>query len=155
MRLVGAIVAVALIGGCSSDPSPASEPAAKAPASPPAWSEPAAYSYVLTRGCDEAAPVGRYQVKVSGGAVTSSDRLDAATVKPSGGADEDLGPVTGEGGEEIEAFTLAELLEMAQTTSDDGGKVTTSYDATDGHPVKVTLDVGLGPECWGVSDYKA
>ncbi|MGK5684412.1 hypothetical protein [Actinoplanes sp. URMC 104] len=155
----GGLALMALVGGCTSspDPEPAAPaaPASAAPASPPAWTEPAAYSYVLTRGCDAAAPVGRYEVQVKSGAVAASNRLDATAVQPSGGAEEDLGPATGGTGEEIEAFTLRELLEMAQTAAEDGGEVTKAFDTTDGHPVKVTVDVGSGPECWSVSDYAA
>jgi hypothetical protein len=145
----GGIALVALVGGCTSGSD--DEPAT--PKSPPAWTEPAAYSYVLARGCD-ATPVGRYQVNVKSGAVADSKRLDTTPVEPSAGSEEDLGPATGDTGEEIEAFTLNELLEMAQNATDDGGAVTKAFDNTDGHPVKVTIDVGSGPECWNVSDYK-
>jgi hypothetical protein len=151
-KLSWAVALVALTAGCtSSDPSPAPTTAGSAPA----WTEPAAYSYVLTRGCDEAKPLGRYQVTVAAGAVSATDRLDATEVTPTASADEDLGPATGDSGEEIEAFTLSELVEMAQTATDDGAAVSTSYDTADGHPVKVSIDVGEGPECWNVSDYKA
>ncbi|GAB2588891.1 hypothetical protein Aab01nite_42380 [Paractinoplanes abujensis] len=151
-KLPWAVALVALAAGCtSSDPSPA--PTGTTAASPPAWSEPASYSYVLTRGCDAAQPLGRYQVKVASGVVSSADRLDATAVSPSAGADEDLGPATGDSGEEIEAFTLSELVEMAKTATDDGAEVATTYDTADGHPVKVSIDVGEGPECWNVSDY--
>ncbi|WP_250030626.1 hypothetical protein [Paractinoplanes maris] len=149
----GGIALVALAGGCTSSSDDAKSPPA-APASPPAWTEPAAYSYVLARGCDAAAPAGRYEVRVKAGAVAESNRLDAAPVEPSSGSGEDLGPATGDTGEEIEAFTLKDLLEMAQTASEDGGQVTKALDTTDGHPVKVTIDVGSGPECWTVSDYQ-
>jgi hypothetical protein len=147
----GGIALVALVGGCTSSPEEKPAP----PASPPAWTEPAAYSYVLARGCDAAKPVGRYEVKVQAGAVADSSRLDAAPVEPSSSPGEDLGPATGDTGEEIEAFTLKDLLEMAQTAADDGGEVTKAFDTTDGHPTKVTIDVGSGPECWNVTDYAA
>ncbi|WP_205650265.1 hypothetical protein [Actinoplanes solisilvae] len=162
MRLgwaLGGIVLVALAGGCTSDETPQKTPVSQPPASAPVWSEPASYSYVLARGCDDAKPLGRYQVKVADGAVASTDRLDATVVTPSAGADEDLGPATGETGEEIEAFTLQGLLDMAQTAKEDGGEVTTVADGTDGHPVKVVINVSdegpAGAECWNVSDYKA
>ncbi len=150
---LGGIALLALVGGCTSSSDDA-KTAPVAPASPPAWTEPAAYSYVLARGCDAATPTGRYQVDVKSGAVAASKRLDATSAKPSAGGEADLGPATGDTGEEIEAFTLKELLEMAQTAADDGGQVTKAFDNADGHPVKVTIDVGSGPECWNVSDYK-
>jgi len=151
---LGGIALLATVGGCTSD-TVEKTPTSPPPVSAPAWTEPASYSYVLTRGCDVAKPVGRYQVKVASGAVTATDRLDLTAADPSRVADEDLGPATGETGEEIEAFTLKELVEMAQTASDDGGEVTTVLDGADGHPAKVTIDVGSGPECWSVSDYAA
>jgi hypothetical protein len=154
--VLGGIVLVALVGGCTSD-AVKETPSSQAPASAPAWREPAAYSYVLGRGCDEAKPLGRYQVKVADGAVASTDRLDAGDVTPSA-AEEDLGPATGATGEEIEAFTLQGLLDMAQTASEDGGEVSTALDPADGHPVKVTINVSdegpSGAECWNVSDYR-
>lgn len=158
MRLgwAGAIALVVLVGGCTSD-AVEKTPASQAPVSPPAWSEPGSYSYVLARGCD--APLGRYQVKVADGAVATTKRLDAADATPSRAAEEDLGPATGESGEEIEAFTLQGLLDMAQTASEDGGEVSTAFDPADGHPVKVTINVSDegpgGAECWNVSDYQA
>ncbi len=159
MRLgwaLGGIALLTLAGGCTSDPAPAPAPTSAKPA--PAWTEPATYSYVLTRGCDQAAPLGRYQVKVASGAVSATNRLDATAAKPTSSGDADLGPATGENGEEIEAFTLQELLEMAQTAADDGGEVTRELDTTDGHPVKVTINVSdqgpSGAECFGVSDYQ-
>jgi hypothetical protein len=42
---------------------------------------------------------------------------------------------------------------MAQTATDDGGQVTTAYDNTDGHPVKVVINVSGTDECFNVSDY--
>jgi hypothetical protein len=46
---------------------------------------------------------------------------------------------------------------MAQTATDDGGQVTTTFDGKDGHPVKVVINVSDegagGDDCWTVSDY--
>lgn len=164
MRLgwaLGGIVLVAVAGGCTSKDSgtpawtaPSASAGAGGSAAP--WSEPASYGYVLTRGCDEAAPLGRYRVSVQNGAVTKSERLDVPQSAPSSTTDVDLGPITGQNGEEIGVPSLRELLEMAQTASDDGGQVTTVTGA-DGHPVKVTINVSeegpAGAECWTVSDY--
>ncbi|MFI1987889.1 hypothetical protein [Actinoplanes sp. NPDC020271] len=170
MRFERALCALAfagLIAGCSSssdepkitDPGgSASAPAPVAAASAPAWTEPASYSFTLTRGCDPAKPVGKYQATVQGGVVTTSARVGGTSASPGPSSDVDLGPVTGDGGEEIEVPTLKELAGMAQTTADDGGEVATEYDGTDGHPVKVTINVtgeAGGAECWIVSDYKA
>ena len=164
MRLgwaLGGLALVAAIGGCTSDEPKSSAwqtPPASTAASAPPYTEPAAYTYVLTRGCDSAKPLGRYRVTVRSGAVAGAERLDAAAVAPSSTGDVDLGPVTGDAGEEIEAPTLRELLEMAQTAADDGGEVTKSLDTTDGHPVQVSINVSdqgaSGAECFGVSDYR-
>ena len=165
---VGGFVLVAVVGGCTSDKegatwngaSPAASgaaPAAGAESAPP-FTEPASYGFTLTRGCNEASPLGRYKVTVRSGAVSATQRLDSS-VQPSAPAssDVDLGPVTGQDGEEIEVPTLAELRDMAQTATDDGGEVTATYDTKDGHPVKVVINVSdegpSGAECWAISDY--
>jgi hypothetical protein len=166
----GGIALVAVVGGCTSHaegpswttPS-GSAPAGSAPAaaggSAPPFTEPASYTFVLTRGCDVASPLGRYKVTVKNGAVATSNRLDTASAaaSPSASSDADLGPVTGQDGEEIEVPTLAGLISIAQTASDDGGEVTTTYDTTDGHPLKVVVNVSdagpSGAECFNVSDY--
>jgi hypothetical protein len=169
VRFERALCAFALVGvvaGCSSSSSDEpkfSEPettASSAPAaggSGPAWTEPGAYSFVLTRGCDAAKPLGRYQATVKGGQVTDYSRVGASAAAPGASAEVDLGPVTGDEGEEIEVPSLGELVEMATTSQEDGGEVTTEVDATDGHPVRVTINVSDDPngaECFAVSDYK-
>ncbi|MEV6300792.1 hypothetical protein AB0M02_15390 [Actinoplanes sp. NPDC051861] len=164
-RALCALVLVGLVGGCSSSGDEAkptfSEPAASAPAvtggSAPAWTEPASYSYELVRGCDASAPLGHYKATVQGGVVTSAERIGAPAAAPSASAEVDLGPITGDPGEEIEVPTLAELVTMAQTATEDGAEVTTEFDATDGHPVKVTVnvsDTAAEAECWTVSAYQ-
>ncbi|WP_229073549.1 hypothetical protein [Actinoplanes sp. DH11] len=163
-RALCALVLVGLAGGCTSEPEkPAfTDPAQSSSAAPvtsgPPWTEPASYSYLLTRGCDPAAPLGSYQVTVSGGAVTAAERTGAPSGAPAASAEVDLGPVTGQEGEEIEVPTLGELVAMAATASEDGAEVATEFDATDGHPVKVTInvtDTADGAECWIVSGYLA
>lgn len=160
-RALCALVLVGLAGGCSSseekpefnDPAPATSSAA----SPPAWSEPAAYSYALAFGCDESAPFGRYQVSVADGAVTKAERVGGQAA-PSATGDVDLGPVTGQEGEEIDVPTLGQLVEMAETATEDGAEVATTFDTADGHPVKVTINVTETPDgaqCWNISDYRA
>lgn len=174
-RALCALLLVGLVGGCTSgdgdaapaivDPAqsatgqPATGPSAgPAPAgSPPAWTEPGAYTYTLTRGCDAAAPLGRYQATVANGAVTAATRVGVTAATPGPSAEVDLGPVTGQEGEEIEVPTLGELVTMAGTATEDGAEVSTEFDRADGHPVKVTINVADTPdgaECWAVSDYK-
>ena len=70
----------------------------------------------------------------------------------------DLGPAAGDGQEEIEVPTLAELADMARTATEDGAAVTSAFDAKDGHPVKVSINVAEdgaanATECWAVGDY--
>jgi hypothetical protein len=153
------IALVAVAGGCTSGGDEADSPAS-APAgikSAPPWTEPASYRYVLTRGCDPAKPLGRYRATVKAGEVTGSENLSAAAPHAQASSDADLGPVTGQNGEEIEVPSLSQLLDMAKTASEDGGEVSTAYDTKDGHPVKVTINVSdqgpAGAECWNVSDY--
>ncbi|MGX6606700.1 hypothetical protein ACWKSP_31930 [Micromonosporaceae bacterium Da 78-11] len=171
MRLawgLGGIVLVAVVGGCTSHsggtPIGGTTSSAAATAAPvtaesaPPFSEPGSYGFVLARGCDDTALLGRYRVTVQGGAVTKSERLDAAVVQPQSSSDVDLGPAAGDGEEEIEVPTLAELAEMAQTAADDGGKVTRVFDSKDGRPVKVTINVSDdgdpgATECFAISEY--
>jgi hypothetical protein len=125
-RALCALILVGLVGGCTSDgdkpatPDPsAAAPGAAAPGGQaPAWTEPANYSFALSRGCEEAAPVGRYQATVANGKIVTSERIGALSVVPSSSAEVDLGPATeGQQGEEIEVPTLAELVAMATTRS--------------------------------------
>ena len=166
MRLglaLGGVALVALVGGCTSHAaSPtfhgAESAAPSVAGSAPAFTEPASYTFTLTHGCDDAAPLGKYKVTVRAGAVTSSQRLGgSAAPGAEASSDADLGPVNGQNGEEIDVPTLGELREMAQTATDDGGQVTTTYDGTDGHPVKVVINVtdqgASGDDCWAVADY--
>lgn len=158
---LGGVALVALAGGCTDSGTPSASASFVAPvavSSAPAWTEPASYHFVLTRGCDAAKPLGRYQVAVRDGAVASSQRLDRAAAEPSGSAAVDLGPATGQDGEEIEVPTLRGLLDLVQTASDDGGEVKETFDATDGHPVKVSFNVSdsasaSDAECFTVSGY--
>ncbi|GAA4962826.1 hypothetical protein [Actinoplanes utahensis] len=158
-RALCALILIGLAGGCTSgEKEPAVvDPAPTAGASAPAWSEPANYSFVLSRGCDAAAPLGRYQATVTNGAVTGATRVGAPAAAPSASAEVDLGPVTGDEGEEIDVPTLGELVAMAETAQEDGAQVSTEFDRTDGHPAKVTInvtDTPGGAECWIISDYK-
>ncbi|SDT61701.1 hypothetical protein [Actinoplanes derwentensis] len=160
-RALCALVLVGLAGGCTSDPAdpaPAASGREESAAAPPAWTEPAAYTFTLVRGCDEAAPVGRYQATVKDGVVTGATRSGGPAASAAPSAEVDLGPVTGDEGEEIDVPALGQLLEMATTAQEDGAEVTTEFDQADGHPVKVSInvtDTPAGAECWTVADYKA
>ncbi|GAA1629394.1 hypothetical protein [Actinoplanes couchii] len=155
-RALCALVLVGLVGGCTSDPAEPAPATSGPPPSAPAWTEPAAYTFTLVRGCDDTAPEGRYQATVKDGVVTTATRAGGAA-SPAPSSEADLGPVTGEEGEEIDVPALGQLLEMAETAKDDGAEVATEYDLTDGHPVKVTINVMEevdGLECWTVTDYQ-
>ena len=166
-RALCALILGGLVGGCTSGGDegdakptvvdPATSASAAPAGSPPAWTEPGAYTYTLTRGCDAAAPLGRYQATVANGAVTAATRVGVSAASPAPSAEVDLGPVTGQEGEEIEVPTLGELVAMAETATEDGAEVSTEFDRADGHPVKVTINVADTPdgaECWSVGDYK-
>ena len=141
--LLAAAALVVLLAGCTSpsDPAPAATTAA-APASAPAWTEPANYSFVADRRCGEGESLGRYRVLVTGGTVSSSERIDGRTA---------------EGEEEIQVPTLGELLELANTAVEDGADATTVLDAADGHPVKVSInraeEASGGADFFRISEY--
>ncbi|MFI7597924.1 DUF6174 domain-containing protein [Actinoplanes sp. NPDC049681] len=142
--LTGVLLVLVLAGGCTSSPDDA-KPAPSAAASPPAWTEPASYGFVLERRCEGRPSLGVYRVTVENGKVTSTDRVDG---RPAGGE------------EDIEVPTLGGLLELARTAAEDGGHMSTSADPADGHPVAVSFDVsekGDNAEntCFRISDYKA
>ncbi|MFI5933581.1 DUF6174 domain-containing protein [Actinoplanes sp. NPDC051494] len=142
------LLMVALAAGCTSDPeTPAWEPGASAAAStaasPPAWTEPANYEYVVERGCEGKKQLGIYKVTVAGGEVANVERTDDRQF-------------TSE--EEIEPPTLGGLLEIARTAAEDGGKMSTSADPADGHPVAVSFDVSENGDnedntCFVISEY--
>jgi hypothetical protein len=145
--VVGLGLAVALaVSGCTAGGDTADKAGPpSAAASAPAWSEPAKYEFVLNRKCGDGPSDGLYQVDVAGGQVVSADRIDGKTAS---------------GEEEIDPPTLRELLDMAQTATDDGAQVTTELDKADGHPVSVSIDTsdggtGADQACFVISDYKA
>ncbi|MFC4064387.1 hypothetical protein [Actinoplanes subglobosus] len=160
-RALCALVLAGLVGGCTSsgDEKPViQEPSAPATAaSAPAWTEPAAYSFTLTRGC-ESTPIGEYRAAVKDGVLSTAERVGAVSVVPSSSAEVELGPVTeGQQGEEIDVPTLGELLAMAATAGEDGATVETKFDTADGHPVQVKINVEDDPaaaECWNVTEFK-
>jgi hypothetical protein len=146
-RLKLALCAIALVaaaGGCTSDSTPAAAPPPSAAAgSAPPFTEPAKYGFVLDRRCGAGPSEGTYRVAVSAGQVVTADRIDGRTA---------------EGEEEIDVPTLRELLEMAQTATDDGGAVATTVDPADGHPTAVSIDVSDGSSadgksCFTITDY--
>ncbi|MEV4639501.1 hypothetical protein AB0J80_19320 [Actinoplanes sp. NPDC049548] len=144
LPLVGVLVVLVLAGGCTSSPDePEPRPAPSTAASPPAWTEPASYGFVLERRCEGRPSLGVYRVTVENGKVASAARVDGR-------------PMTGE--EEIDVPTLGGLLELARSASEDGGHMSTSADPADGHPVAVSFDVsetGDNAEntCFHISEY--
>ncbi len=142
-----AVAAPLALAGCTGDDTPAAAPGFVAPASPPAWSEPADYAFVADRQCEGKPSLGRYRVTVTAGEVAGVERVDGRTAS---------------GEEEVEVPSLGGLLELAQTAADDGGAMTVKADPADGHPVAITFDVsdgtdpaagGEGPTCFVISDY--
>jgi hypothetical protein len=145
---------LALMSACTSAPT-ASTPTASASeavaasaseavaASAPSWTEPAKYRFVLERQCNRGPSMGRYRVTVENGKVVQADRIDGRTAA---------------GEEEIDVPSLGELLDLARTAADDGGEVTTKFDAADGHPIVVSFNVsdqGVdGASCFLVSEYR-
>ena len=144
-RALCGIAFLAALAGCSDDEPAAAPPSFVAPASasPPAWSEPAEYTFVADRQCEGGPSLGRYRVTVTAREVTGVERVDGRTAS---------------GEEEIEVPTLGGLVELAQTAADDGGSMSVQADPADGHPVAVSFDVSDGsdaepPTCFVISDY--
>jgi hypothetical protein len=136
---LAAAVVVALLAGCTSAPDPALPPP-RPSASPPPWTEPAKYGFVLDRKCPDGPSLGRYRVTVANGAVVTADRIDGRTA---------------EGEEEIEVPSLSRLLDLARTAGEDGGAVSTAADPGDGHPTAVSFDVSDdgSASCFLITDY--
>jgi len=140
-----AMLAVALVAGCTSTP-PAAAPAATPSAvvgTVPAWTPPARYAFTLHRQCAGGPELGAYRVTVADGQVVTADRIDGKIAQ---------------GEEEIQVPTLDGLLTLARTAADDGGAVATTLDPKDGHPTAVTFDTSSdgnndGQACFQVSDY--
>jgi hypothetical protein len=139
---------LALVSGCTSGssqpgPAPAAGASEVAAGSAPPWHEPAKYGFVLERQCNRGPSMGRYQVEVENGEVVKADRIDGRTAA---------------GEEEIDVPSLSGLLDLAQTAADDGGEVTTKFDAADGHPTAVSFNVSDdatdGASCFLISDYR-
>ncbi len=146
-RALCGIALVAALAGCTDEEPAAAPPSFVTPASAPAWTEPADYTFVADRQCEGSPSLGRYRVTVTAGAVAGVERIDGKTAS---------------GEEEIEVPSLGGLLELAQTAADDGGAMTVKADPADGHPVLVSFDVSDGSEtaadgetatCFVISDY--
>ena len=140
---VAGLAAVTLAAGCTSPPDAPPTPGPTTSASPPAWTEPADYRFVVERRCEGRESLGVYRVTVEGGQVRTSERIDGRTAS---------------GEEEIQVPTLGGLLDLARTAAEDGGRMSTSADPVDGHPVTVTFDVSEGGDnaedtCFHISEY--
>jgi hypothetical protein len=122
------------VAGCTSTPPPPG-----LLVSPPAWTEPASYHFVVDRKCGDQASLGRYRVTVANGEVTGTARIDGKTAA---------------GEEEIEVLSLGDLLDLAKTADEDGAEATISLDPSDGRPteVRITRDT---EECFVISEYAA
>jgi hypothetical protein len=133
---------VTALAGCTDSEPAAAPPTFVAPASAPAWTEPADYAFVVERQCEGGPSLGRYRVTVAAREVTAVERIDGRTAS---------------GEEEIEVPSLGGLLELARTAADDGGAMTVKADPVDGHPVAVSFDLSEGGEeaasCFLIPDY--
>jgi Family of unknown function (DUF6174) len=137
VKLRIAVPAVALLAaGCTSTPTPQVD--VPVLGSPPAWTEPAGYSFVADRKCGDQPSQGRYRVTVRDGEVAGTERIDGRTA---------------EGEEEIEVPTLGQLKDLATTATEDGAAATVSLDPADGHPTEVRITRET-EECFVVSEYR-
>ena len=135
-RALATAAALFLLAGCTSAEEPVTTTTA---GSPPAWVEPADYSFVVDRKCADGPSDGKYRVTVASSEVTATERVDGKTA---------------EGEEEIEVPTLGGMLDEAQTAIDDGADATTKFDAADGHPIEVTINRDEEPVCFVISEYQ-
>jgi uncharacterized protein DUF6174 len=141
--MVCGLVALAAMGGCTSSAEEPTPPTGvSTAASPPPWTEPADYGFVVDRKCGSEPSLGVYRVAVKDHAVAGVSRIDGKTAA---------------GEEEIEVPTLAGLLELAQTAIDDGADATTTFDTGDGHPINVSInraeEATGGADCFVVTEY--
>jgi uncharacterized protein YceK len=115
-----------------------------AEASPSGWSEPAAYTFILSSQCGERAMLGPFRVNVEDGTTIAFEPID----------------------EQARLFqgppgimpTLAGLIARAPDARARGAdRVDVISDPADGHPVSVTIDMDAAAiddeECYEISDY--
>jgi hypothetical protein len=134
LRIV-VLALVLAVAGCTSDPEP--PPTTGLLVSPPAWSEPANYGFVVDRTCGDQPSLGRYRVTVTDHAVSATERVDGRTAA---------------GEEEISVPSLGELMDLAQTATEDGAEATVSLNPADGRPTEVRIKRDA-EECFVISDY--
>lgn len=154
------VLAVAAVTGCTDDgpagntwaggPSASATATAAPGAAPgapaPAWTEPAAYGFVLVSSCGEPALRGRFRVTVAGGRVVAVQGLDESAKRATQTSESELVP------------TLGQLVEAVRTAREDGAEVVQSAaDPADGHPTSVTIDPAVDGvddgACYTVSEY--
>jgi hypothetical protein len=135
-RLLG-VVALFSTGACAAG-GPATAPSAAAPAR---WTEPAAYTYVLTTGCTRGFVDARYQVEVRNAVVVSATaENEQARSQP-----------------DHRAPTLGELSGWIATREPGNPRLRRDTDPADGRPVAFGFDADAmsvdAGECYAVSDY--
>jgi Family of unknown function (DUF6174) len=141
-RALAAVAALLLLAGCTGDAKDEPAPAVTTAGSPPPWTEPANYVFVMDRKCGDGPSLGRYRVTVANSEVTATERIDGRTA---------------EGEEEIEVPTLGGMLDLAQTAIDDGADATTKFDGADGHPTEISInraaEAAGDATCFVISEY--
>ncbi len=142
----GVAVAAAL-GGCADQTTvPDNTPGVRMPATPPAWREPAAYTFTLKSSCGQGTPDGTFRTVVQKGAVVRNTALDAGARKALALKLSKLVPTLGQ--IETEAGNARRM---------GADEVVINHDAADGHPTKMRIDPkkdAKGDEyCYDISDY--
>jgi hypothetical protein len=143
MLAVCGLVGLVALSGCTESPdTPTPVTSVSTAGSPPPWTEPPNYGFVVERKCEGGPSAGIYRVAVQDHAVSGVSRIDGKTAA---------------GEEEIEVPTLAGLLELAQTAVEDGADATTTFDTADGHPIQVSInraeEATGGADCFIVTEY--
>lgn len=151
------LLSVLLLGGCAADPAPPAPPptattatttattatAAATTATATGWTEPAAYSFVVTAGCTLGFWNARYEVTVRDGEVASKVALNDQARRNPGFQPPTLG-------------RLDRLITEIKTGTEE---VRGERDPVDGHPIAygfdqqaMAVDAGV---CYEVGDYHA
>ncbi len=146
-NVVYGVAVVTALGGCADQTTVKdTTPGVRMPATPPAWSEPAAYKFTLKSSCGQGTPEGTFQSVVQGGLVVQNTALDEPARKALGLKLAKLVP------------TLGQIETEASSAQKSGAdEVVIDHDAADGHPTKVRIDPKKdtkGDEyCYAISDY--
>jgi hypothetical protein len=145
-NVVYGVAALTALSGCADQAAVHHETGVSMPATPPAWHEPASYTFTLKSSCGRGPLEGTFQSAVQNGVVVRNTALDAPARKALMLKLSRLVPTLGQ----IEG-------EVANARRQGADEVVVDHDATDGHLTSVRIDPSKkakGDEyCYDISDY--